>query len=190
MIIRIPIRSHLLKYLSCKIGGEKINIQHVGQQELFVNESEVIHIQRELARSIYPFLVTNDRAQWKPAQLNKKEKHNLVALAFKDYLVDRKRVFISIDGVREVNYMLDKLMYGELIQINDSSIVNGARKKDAIIDFMNKYKIDEDDITIDSIRKRLWRENVALKEKLYLKNNLFVLGATLDLSFQDRMIEN
>lgn len=190
MIIRIPIRSHLLKYLSNKIGGDKINIQHVSQQELFVDESEVIYLQRELGRCIYPFLRTNDKKQWKPQQLNKKEKHNLIALTFKDYLIDRKRVFISIDGVREVNYLLDKLMYAELIQISDRCIVNGARKKDAIIDFMNKYLIDEEDITVDSIRKRLWRENVALREKLYLHNNLHVLGATLDLSFGEQMIEN
>jgi hypothetical protein len=190
MIIKIPVRVHLLKYLSGKVGGDKIEIQHVSQQQMFINESRVIEIQMKLSRVIFPFLNTDHRNQWQMQQLNGKGKYSLVALAFRDYLVDRKRVFISLQGVNKLNDLLDAMMYEELMGIMDTTISNKERHDKAILDFMNKYLIDEDDIRFDSIKKRLYRERLKINDKIYLNKNLAGMPAILDLSFGNKLVQN
>lgn len=190
MIIKIPVRVHLLKYLSGKVGAEKIEIQHISQQQMFASESHVIDIQQKLSKTIFPFLNTDQRNQWQMHQLNGKGKYSLVALSFKDYLIDRKRVFISLQGVNKLNDLIDGMMYAELMGIMDYTISAKERHDKAILDFMNKYLIDEDDIKFDSIKKRCYRERLKIQDKIYLNKNLAGMPAILDLSFANKLVQS
>lgn len=190
MIIKIPVRVHLLKYLSGRVGGDKIEIQHISQQQMFASESHVIEIQQKLSQVIFPFLNTDHKNQWAMQQLNGKGKYSLIALAFKDYMMDRKRVFISLQGVNKLNDLIDGMMYAELMGIMDHTISEGGRHDKAILEFMNKYMIDEDDIRFDSIKKRLYRERLKIQDKIYLTKNLSGMPAMLDLSFANKLVQS
>ena len=188
MIIRIPIRIHLLKYLRGKAKGEQIRIQHHSQLELFEEDSPVIALQRDLARTIYPFLNTDNT--WEKSQLlTRREKYGLVSMQLKDYLVHSKKVFISYRGIMELNEFIDTMMVEELASRLDESIANRKRHDKTILDFMNEYGFDEDDIRFDSLKKRIYRERVRIAEKIYLSKNLKGTEAILDLSFADRLIQ-
>jgi hypothetical protein len=188
MNIRIPIRIHLLKYLRGKANGEQIRIQHYSQLELFEQDSAVIALQRDLARTIYPFL--NTTYQWEQAQIrNKLVKYGLISFELKEYLVHSKKLFISFKGVMALNDFIDNLMVEELAMKMDEAIANKKRHDKAILEFMNQYNFDEDDIRFDSLKKRMYRERVKIAEKIYLSNNLKPTSGVLNLSFGDRLIQ-
>lgn len=187
MIIKIPIRAHLLKYLKTKIGSEKLNLKHYFQVELFEDQSEMIFIQKQISRALYPFLTTQH--QWRPEQLGKNVKYNLIALNLKEYLTDSRRIYISYKGVLVLNEVIDELMVGELLNSLDMAIYDRKRQDQVILDFMAKHAFDEDDIRFDSLKKRCYRERTRLKEKLFLEKNLKVSTGVLDLSFGERYIK-
>lgn len=186
MIIKIPVRAHLLKYLKTKIGSERMDIKHYFQIEMFEDQSEIIFLQKKISRAIYPFLTTQH--QWKPEQLGKSIKYNLIALNLKEYLTDSRRVYISFKGVLKLNEVIDELMLAELLNTIDVAIFTRKRQDLAILDFMNKYGFDEDDIRFDSLKKRCYRERERIQEKIFLEKNLKVSAGVLDLSFGELFI--
>lgn len=188
MIIKIPIRTHLLKYLKTKIGSEKLKLKHYFQIELFEEQSEIIFLQKQISRALYPFLTTQH--QWRPDQLGKTIKYSMIALSLNEYLTDSRRIYISYKGVLKLNEVIDELMLGELINSLDMAIYDRKRQDQVILDFMAKYTFDEDDIRFDSLKKRCYRERSRLKEKLFLDKNLKVSTGVLDLSFGERYIQS
>ena len=188
MVIKIPIRVHLLKYLRGKVGADKLDIKHINQMELFADQSDIIFIQRELSKNIYPFI--NTTHNWKPEHLGVKYKFGMVALNLKDYLINSKKLFISYDGVKKLNESLYDLMMNELMGLLDESIVNKTRHDEAIINFMNKYEIDEDDIRFDSLKRKCYRERARLAEQIFLENNLKMTSGVIDLSFGNNLVQS
>lgn len=188
MVVRIPIKMHLLKYLRNKVGADKLEIKHYNQTEMFAEESDVIYIQRELSKTIYPFL--NTKIHWHQKQLDKQGNFGVVALNLKDYLVNSKRLCISIEGVKKFNSCIDSIMLKELITITDKAIAENQRQDNAIIDFMTRYQIDEDDIRFDSLKKRCYRERVKFAEKIFLSKNVNNKVGVLDLSFSTKFIQS
>jgi len=80
-------------------------------------------------------------------------------------------------------------MVEELAMKMDEAIANKKRHDKAILEFMNQYNFDEDDIRFDSLKKRMYRERVKIAEKIYLANNLKPTSGVLNLSFGDRLIQ-
>jgi hypothetical protein len=187
MIIKIPIRVHLLKYLRGKIGSDRLEIKHYYQVEMFEDQSEIIHIQKEISRAIYPFLTT--KHHWRQDQLGKTISYGMIALGLKDYLVTTKRIQLSYLGVLKLNSTIDEMMLQELIGKIDVAIAEKKPHDKTILEFMMKYNFDEDDIRYDSLKKRIYRERARLAEKLFLEKNLKVSEGVLDLSFGDKYLQ-
>lgn len=187
MIIRIPIRIHLLKYLRGKVGAEQVKIQHYSQLSLFEADSPVAQLQADLSKTIYPFLNTN--YAWEDIQVkNKLNKYGLISLELKDYLVSTKKIFLSFKGVVALNDLIDAMMVEELSDLIDSTIANHKRQDIAILEFMNKYSIDEDDIRFDSLKKRIYRERLKQTAKIFISKNLAASSGVLSLSFGERLV--
>jgi hypothetical protein len=187
MLVRIPLRIHLLKYLKAKVGADKLEIRHFNQLEMFQDQSDIIYIQRQLSKTLYPFL--NTEHQWEKSQLGNQGKYALIGLNLKDYLISTRRIYISIQGVIKFNDCVDNIMLKEMIALIDTAISKKERQDLCILDFMAKYQIDEDDIRFDSLKKRAYRERKRLAEKLFLDKNLKGTGAVLDLSFAEAFIQ-
>jgi hypothetical protein len=187
MLVRIPVRIHLLKYLKAKVGADKLEIRHFNQLEMFADQSDIIYIQRQLSKTLYPFL--NTEHQWSSDQLGNQGKYGIIGLNLKDYLIDSRRIYISILGVIKFNDSIDQIMLKEMITLLDKAISEKQRQDHTILEFMAKYQIDEDDIRFDSLKKRAYRERKRLAEKLFLERNLKGTGAVLDLSFSEKFIQ-
>jgi len=187
MIIKIPIRVHLLKYLRGKIGSDKLEIKHFYQVEMFEDQSEIIFIQKQISRAIYPFLTT--KHHWRQDQLGKTISYGMISLGLKEYLVSTKRIQLSYLGVLKLNSTIDEMMLAELIGNIDKAISEKRQHDKTILDFMMKYNFDEDDIRFDSLKKRIYRERARLAEKIFLDKNLKVSEAILDLSFGDKYMQ-
>lgn len=188
MLVRIPVRIHLLKYLKAKVGADKLEIRHFHQMEMFADQSDIIYIQRQLSKTLYPFL--NTEHQWAKEQLGSQGKFSLIGLNLKDYLMDSRRIYISLQGVVKFNDTIDQIMLTEMIGLLDKAISERKRQDHVILDFMSKYQIDEDDIRFDSLKKRAYRERKRLAEKIFLDKNLKGTGAVLDLSFSEKLIQS
>lgn len=156
--------------------------------ELFEENGNIIHIQREISKTLYPFLNTRD--QWKTENLAKQYKYTLISLQLMDYLANHKRLFISTLGVIKFNERLDQLMVEDLMNRLDLSISNKKRHDETFLQFMAECSIDEDDIRFDSLKKRCYRERVKLKEKIFLGNNLSRTYGVLDLSFTEKLVQS
>jgi hypothetical protein len=188
MLVRIPVRIHLLKYLKAKVGADKLEIRHFNQMEMFADQSDIIFLQRQLSKTLYPFL--NTEVQWEQSQLGNQGKYGIIGLNLKDYLINSRRIYISIQGVIKFNDCIDQIMLKEMIANIDKAISEKQRQDHTILEFMAKYQIDEDDIRFDSLKKRAYRERKRLAEKIFLDKNLKGSGAVLDLSFAERFIQS
>lgn len=187
MLVKIPVRTHLLKYLKYRIGSDRLEIKHYCQMELFEEKGNIIHIQRELSKTLYPFL--NTKSHWDSSELCSRNKYAIVGLELKNYLINSKRLNISTIGVTKFNEKLEELLFEDLLSRLDLSIFKNARHDKTILEFMAICQIDEDDIRFDSLKKRCYRMRLKFQEKKFLNNNLARTEAVLDLSFGERYIQ-
>jgi hypothetical protein len=188
MLVKIPVRSHLLKFLKYKIGSDRLEIKHYSQLELFEEKGNIIYLQRELSKTLYPFI--NTKKHWEESELCSRYKYSIIGLELKNYLINQKRLSISTVGVIKFNEKIEDMFYEELISRLDIAISNHKRHDEVIFEFMAACLIDEDDIRFDSLKKRCWRMRTKFKEQIFLHNNLARTGAVLDLSFTDKYVQS
>jgi hypothetical protein len=180
--MRIPIKTYLFKYLSAQLGTDKFVLKQIPAAGANTNE---LLWQKRLSELIFP-LVTTDHP-YKPDELKLKN-YTIISMHPTDWLVNNKRLFISERGVRIINSELYNWFMEDLCECLDEAISNRQRIDLRIIQFMDRFNINEDDIRLDSLKRNYHRERTKTNEKIS-KNNLGVTQLVLDLSFSNKLIQ-
>lgn len=178
-MIRIPVKTHLVKYLSAKVQADKIEIKTPTQLEIFENPE--LRLRKVIAHSINPMLRSD--GGFKLADI-KYPKYELVLFVPSDSMIARKRVFLPIQAVHRLNELLRLEFLTEVGMEVDKAISTGKRIDLTILDFMARYDIDEEDIRFDSIKKSLYRDRLTFHREVPQDANI----GTLDLTYNKKMI--
>lgn len=179
-MIRIPVKTHLFKYLQGKIAADKVEIKVPSQLEIFENPD--LRIRKLIAHSINPMLRTD--AGFKIEAINYKS-YQLVLFVPSDSMIKRGRVFLPEKAVHRLNELLRLEMLSEVGMLVDKAISEKKRIDLAILDFMAKYDIDEEDIRFDSIKKSLYRDRVTFTKDYRAQDENI---GTLDLTYHKKMV--
>lgn len=103
-----------------------------------------------------------------------------------DSMIKRGRMYLSIQAVHRLNDLLRTEMMSELGMMVDKAISEKRRIDLTILDFMNQYNIDEEDIRFDSLKKSLYRERLVFAPPI--ENNKDEHIGYVDLTYHSKMI--
>ena len=138
---------------------------------------------KRLSDLIFPFL--NSESNYDLEKL-RFQKYAYAGLSLSDKMYNTRRVCISTHGVLKINDSIYEQFMADLTSHVDTRRLQKVKSADAIIEFMNIYDIDEDDIRFDSLKKNEYRERVRIAKKIF-HTNLPSAGAVLDLSFNQHI---
>lgn len=180
--MRIPIKTYLFKYLKVQIGAEKFVLRRISVSE--ANTKELIWQQR-LSKLIFPLITTGEGYK---ADDIKFKNYTLVGVFLSDTLINHKRAAISEKGVNLINAQLYQWFMDDMFDCLDESISNGKRMDLQILEFMNRYDLDDEDIRFDSLKKNFYRDRKTNSEKVFKKPST-TAQIVLDFGFSEKLIQ-
>lgn len=155
-MIRLPIKTYLHKYLCQEIGAEKIEIKKISAADI---DSNIKRWQYLLSKNLFPYLTHSTGFQGDPKRILNSP-YTLIAVMPSDKMIRHKRLDITSQGITKVNECIQGEFYKDLFAELDLCLVEKKRIDHKIIDFMNKYDINEDDIRFDSLKKAHYRSRI------------------------------
>lgn len=179
-MIRIPIKTHLFKFLVKKIPIEKIQIT----KPITSSDDPLEHYNRIAYKCLNPFLRADNG--FNLADITFKH-YELILFIPSDGMIQRGRVHLAERGVYMFNNVLRDEFINECRMFVDKAISNTGRHDIAILNFMDMYGIDEEDIRFDSIKKALYRDRLSFVKN---NNNMEVNIGVIDFAFQKKLAVN
>ena len=133
-VVRIPLKSFLHKYLSKSWGTAPLALQ----------KNDKLH--REIFRAIQVFA---------PENLSKNEHQHFLAIELTDFLLAKKRIYVSQAAANRLNKLFIGMMYAEFYAYMNAASEQKLIEK--IYAFMDMYDINEDEVKADTLKRSYHR---------------------------------
>ncbi len=179
-MIRIPIKTHLFKFLVKKLPIEKLQIT----KPIITGDDPLEHYNRIAYKCLNPFLRCDNGFNLSNITF---KHYELILFIPSDGMIQRGRVHLAEKGVYMLNDVLRNEFIAECRMWVDKAISDNSRHDLAILNFMDMYGIDDEEIRFDSLKKALYRDRLNFVKN---NNNPEVNIGVIDLAFQKKLAAN
>ncbi len=187
-MIRVPIKSYLRKFLIGKIQKEKIQLRKITDAEISKETNLTRQVELMYEQKIANIFFGVGLFKTKQGYNDLVKKHRLndyIGIQISDNMVREKYIYIDMRSVCLMNsYIYDWFVY-DLQVFCDGVLSADGKFQDAIIEYMNKYDIEFEDITFEAMKRCYYRNRQ--KSKKIISNKSIASQLILNLSLSEKL---